>query len=353
MASSRASELRRHLSKGQVIPALPLALNEDGTWSERHQRALVRYYREAGAGGLAVAVHSTQFAIRKPEVGLFRPLLEFVVDLRGELAGNGPASFPLIAGVSGQGPSALKEAELAAALGYEAVLVSPNGWGGQPEKTFLAHCREVSRILPVFGFYLQPAVGGRELSYAFWREFASIESVVAIKAAPFDRYRTLDVARALMDAGRSDLCLYTGNDDNIVFDLLASFRRGEAHCPTPGGLLGHWGVWTSKAVELLSLIKACRDKPIDVATWRTLEAWNTAVTDANAVVFDAAHGFRGCIPGIMETLRRQGLAPSRRCLDPHETLSPGQAAELDRIYLEYPFVTDDDFVRANLDRWLS
>lgn len=353
MDTEQLKEFRNHLRAGQVIPALPLALDDEGSWSEKHQRALLRYYHESGAGGLAVGVHSTQFAIRDPSVGLYEPLLRFVAEERATFAGDSGNTFPLIAGVSGKGRSAFAEAELAASLGYRAALVSPNGWKSDSTEAFLDHCREISRVIPVFGFYLQAAVGGRVFSYDYWRAFLEIENVVAIKAAPFDRYRTIDVARALMDSGRKDVSLYTGNDDTIVLDLLFSFRRGNAECRIPGGLLGHWGVWTSKAVELLKIIKGYRDKPGDPQMAETAEKWNTAVTDSNAVVFDKANEFRGCIPGILEVLRRQGLVPSNRCLDPEERLSKGQGEELDRIYRQYPFVTDDDFVRKNIDRWLA
>lgn len=353
MANSSPNAFRKHLASGQVIPALPLALEPGGSWSEKHQRALLRYYHDSGAGGLAVGVHSTQFAIRDPAIGLYEPLLRFVAGERAALGDDSGKGFPLIAGVSGKGRTALAEAELAASLGYAAALISPNGWQSDSTQAFLDHCREISNTIPVFGFYLQSAVGGRVFPYDFWCAFLEIENVVAIKAAPFDRYHTLNVARAMMDSGREDVCLYTGNDDNIVSDLLFTFRRKKAECRIPGGLLGHWGVWTSKAVELLGIVKACRDKPGDPEMAHTIEKWNTAVTDSNAAVFDVPNNFRGCIPGILEVLRRQGLVPSNRCLDPGETLSKGQAEELDRIYRQYPFITDDQFVRENLDRWLA
>lgn len=344
--------LREHLLEGQVIPACPLALTGEGQWSESHQAALVRYYHASGAGGLAVGVHSTQFAIRRPEIGLYEPLLRQVAGLRKALPSRTPSRpFTLIAGVCGSGESALGEARLAASLGYEAALLSPSGWADQPESAFLEHCRSLADIIPIIGFYLQPSVGGRLFSPDFWCRLAEIPNLVAIKAAPFNRYRTLDVARGLMQAGREDVALYTGNDDNIVFDLLTTFRVDQKVVRIQGGLLGQWGVWTSKAVELLEQIK--KDRAQECLALDPYQTLNTALTDANAVIFDAVNDFKGCIPGIMEVLRRQGLVPSNRCLDPLERLSPGQREELDRIHREYPFLNDDDFVQANLDHWMA
>jgi len=335
--------LREVLLQGHVIPALPLALNDDRTWSPRHQRALVRYYIAAGSGGLATAVHSTQFAIRDPKHGLYEPILELAAE---EMQAAGE-DYVRIAGLCGDTPQATAEAKLAADLGYHAGLLSPGAWRTTDESAFLAHCRGVSEVLPLIGFYLQPAVGGRVFSCDFWRRFMEIPRVVAIKIAPFNRYQTLDVVRAVAESGRRDIALYTGNDDSIITDLLTVWPGGQVIC---GGLLGQWGVWTQRAVQMLRDIKRARPTDqIDSAWLRQ----NAALTDANAAVFDAANGFRGCIPGILEVLRRQGLVPGIQCLDPHETLSPGQAEELTRVSTAYPWLTDDDFVRAHLRDWLS
>ncbi|MFT4549745.1 MAG: dihydrodipicolinate synthase/N-acetylneuraminate lyase [Verrucomicrobiales bacterium] len=332
-------DLRSRLLEGHVIPACPLPLTSGGKWSEQHQRALVRYYSEAGAGGLAVGVHSTQFEIRDPEHGLFEPVLELV-------AGELPDSMVKIAGICGETKQALAEVEFALGCGYQAGLLSMKALGNRPEADVLDHCRLVAHAIPIIGFYLQPAVGGRVFSYRFWREFAEIENVAAIKLAPFDRYLTLDVVRAVGDSGREDIALYTGNDDNIISDLVTTFPGGQR---IVGGLLGQWGVWTKRAVETLDRIKALPDDQIPAE----LLTENAILTEGNAAVFDAANGFGGCIPGIMEVLRRTGLTPSNRCLNPEETLSPGQAEELDRIAETYPHLNDDAFIAENLDRWLG
>lgn len=344
---------------GMVIPAMPLALDARLKLDNRRQRALVRYYLNAGAGGLAVGVHSTQFEIHDSAIGLYEPVLALAA---GEVAArerHTGKSALLIAGVCGRAPQAVAEARLARGLGYHAALVSLKALGDAPDAELLAHCRAVAEIMPIVGFYLQPAVGGRVLSCDFWREFARIDNVLGIKIAPFNRYQTLDVIRGACDAGRADeVILYTGNDDNIVLDLLTEFHvpsgKGLRKVRIAGGLLGHWGVWTAKAVELLVQIKAQRSAMRQSnqlpAEMLTLAA---QITDANAAVFDAANGFKGCIAGILEVLRRQGLLEGVWCLNPAERLSPGQAAELDRVCASYPHLTDDAFVRARLDEWLS
>lgn len=353
MGNTNLSNLRKHLLAGQVIPAFPLALNADGSWSERHQQALARYYYDAGAGGLAVAVHSTQFEIRDPDVGLFEPVLELAAKTIEAERSRNPREFTMIAGVCGGTNQAIKEAELAVGLGYEAALVSPGGWGAKSEADFLNHCAAVAEVIPIFGFYLQTAVGGRAFSYNFWRQLAEIPNLAGVKMAPFNRYQTIDVVRAVEDAGRDDVALYTGNDDNIIMDLVTPYNfGGKGYRHIVGGLLGQWGVWTNQAVSMLEEIKAER-KQTDSGLDRKWLEWNVALTDANAVIFDAANGFAGCIPGIMEVLRRQGLVPSTRCLNEKETLSPGQAEELDRIAQSYPFLNDDEFVQENLSRWLE
>jgi hypothetical protein len=348
------SNLRDHLLGGQVIPALPLALDAQRRWDEKHQRALVRYYRDAGAGGLAVGVHSTQFEIRNPEHALFEPVLRLAMETAQSEAKREPRRFAMIAGICGRTPQAQREAELARTLGYEAGLLSMAAFSSEPEDAIISHVAQIARTLPVVGFYLQPAVGGRVFSYAFWRRFADIPDVVAIKIAPFNRYQTIDVVRAVVAAGRDDIALYTGNDDTIVTDLLKPFafeHQGKrATRRIVGGLLGHWGVWTHSAVKLFSEIKGVRGNPTLDASWL---ARAVAVTDMNAALFDAANHFHGCIPGILEVLRRQGLVATTHCLNAAEKLSPGQAEELTRVTKAYPELTDDAFVAANLDRWLK
>jgi dihydrodipicolinate synthase/N-acetylneuraminate lyase len=347
--------VREHLLLGQVIPAHPLALTSARRLDECRQRALTRYYVDAGAGGVAVGVHTTQFAIRDPNVSLYRPVLQLAVETARSALAASPRPFALIAGAMGTTANAVAEAETAATLGYDAILLSLGAWRDAPDSAILDHCRAVADVLPLFGFYLQPAVGGRPLSYGFWREFAEIENVWAIKIAPFDRYKTLDVVRAVAAAGRNDIALYTGNDDNIVPDLLTQFpaEGGGTETTTQivGGLLGQWAVWTRGAVRLLERVRATRAADRIDAQWLRLGA---ALTDANGAIFDAAHGFAGCIPGIHEILRRQGLLRGIWCLDPEETLSPGQSEEIDRVTRRYPFfgAEDDALVREKLDDWL-
>jgi dihydrodipicolinate synthase/N-acetylneuraminate lyase len=414
----RASELRRALLGGLVIPAHPLALTEARRLDERRQVALTRYYCDAGAGGIAVGVHTTQFAIRDPGVQLLQPVLDLA---RRTVRDWCEYSRPItIAGVCGATTQAVREAELAASLGYDAVLVSLAALRNEDNGRVLDHCRSVADVIPVMGFYLQPAVGGRVLNRAFWREFLEIERVVAIKVAPFDRYRTLDVAAAVAESGRRDVALYTGNDDAIVADLLTPFPAPGAHgapasrgphdavcaswgerersgadgspratepgcgaephgsCPLhfSGGLLGQWAVWTMRAVELLQRCLSITRPPRqsvgetdsslpgfrgassvsnerDVAELLRLLALGAELTDANAALFDPVHHFAGCIPGIHEVLRRQGLLDGRWCLDPNEDLSAGQMEEIDRVLARYPHLSDDAFVREHLDRWLN
>jgi len=347
-------DLRTHLLAGHVIPAQPLALDRNRQFSAKHQRALTRYYVAAGSGGLAVGVHSTQFEIRDPQHNLFRPVLQLAAEtVRAELAAA-PRDFALIAGICGQTKQAVAEAELALSFGYQAGLVSMAAFKTEPEDVIVAHVATIAKLIPVVGFYLQPAVGGRVFSYAFWRKFAEIPGVVAIKLAPFNRYQTIDVVRAITDAGRDDIALYTGNDDTIVADLLTPFTFTHQGKPVTrrivGGLLGHWGVWTHAAVKLFKEAQAAAKQPAVSAQW--LER-AVAVTDMNAALFDAANKFHGCIPGILEVLRRQGLVESVHCLNPHEVLSPGQAEELTRVCAAYPELTDDAFVAQHLNRWLS
>jgi dihydrodipicolinate synthase/N-acetylneuraminate lyase len=342
------------LRQGVVIPANPLALNAQRRWDERRQRALWRYYIAAGAGGIAVGVHTTQFAIRDPKIGLFRPLLELANEEFDRADATRHQPLVRIAGVCGDTPQALYEAELAREMGFHAGLLSLSALKEADDDTLIAHCRQVAEVIPLVGFYLQPAVGGRVLSYRFWRRFAEIENVVAIKIAPFNRYQTLDVVRAIAEAERDDIALYTGNDDNIVIDLVTPYRftvgGKQVERRIVGGLLGHWAVWTKRAVELLERCHAvAREQTIPADLLRLA----VEVTDCNAAFFDAANGFRGCIAGIHEVLRRQGLLEGIWCLDPNETLSPGQAEEIDRVYRSYPHLNDDAFVAEHLHEWLS
>lgn len=354
MSESSPPSTRAHLRSGIAIPAHPLALTPARQLDERRQRALTRYYLAAGAGGLAVGVHTTQFAIRDPRHGLLQPVLELAATTVRAERGRGTDPFVMVAGIAGPTNQAIAEASIAIAHGYDVGLVSLGALREATDAELLAHCRAVSEIIPVFGFYLQPAVGGRVLSYPFWREFAEIPNVWAVKIAPFDRYRTMDVVRAIGESGRHDIALYTGNDDNILGDLITPFPvtvGGQASARfMDGGLLGQWAVWTSRAVQLLRRAQAARaGGVIDPELLRE----GAALTDANAAIFDAANGFAGCIPGIHEVLRRQGLLAGRWCLDPRERLSPGQAEQIDRVLRAYPWLSDDDFVAERLDAWLA
>lgn len=345
--------MRSIFQKGVAIPASPLALTVARKLDERHQRALFRYYDAAGVGGIAVGVHTTQFAIRDPKIGLLKPVLQIGREEmdRADRARKEP--LVRVAGVCGDTRQATAEAQAAKDLGYHAGLLSLAALKSASERQLLAHAAEVARALPVVGFYLQPAVGGRVLPYSFWRKFAEIENVVAIKIAPFNRYQTLDVVRAVVECGREDITLYTGNDDNIVTDLITPFRfsvNGKlVERRIVGGLLGHWSVWTKKAVELLAECHATVGSGRGAAE---LIAKGVAVTDSNAAFFDAVNAFAGCIAGLHEVLRRQGLLEGIWCLDPEEGLSPGQADEIDRVCKAYPDLNDDDFIAAHRDEWL-
>jgi len=346
------TRLRARLREGLVIPAHPLALTKERRLDERHQAALTRYYADAGAGGIAVGVHSTQFAIRA--TGLFEPVLELAAHESAQAERRSGRDLVRIAGAIGPTAQAVAEAETARRRGYDAVLLSLGALHEASVPELLTHCRQVAEVLPLVGFYLQLAVGGRPLAPDFWRGFLEIEAVVAIKVAPFDRYRTLDVVRAVGESGRAaEVALYTGNDDAIVVDLLSDLavKPGAEPVRFAGGLLGQWGVWTRRAAELLAAVQGCRRGGGEGAL--ELLALGQQLTDANAALFDAANGFRGCIPGIHEVLRRQGLLAGRWCLDPHEDLSPGQAKEIDRVLDRYPHLSDDEFVREHLDRWLN
>ena len=335
-------QLREKLRLGLVIPAHPLALNSQRKLDERRQRALTRYYLASGAGGIAVGVHTTQFAIRDPKFALLEPVLSAAAE---ECRSSDVVK---IAGICGRRNQASAEAQLAARLGYDAALLSLADLKQESIPHLLDHVRAIATVIPVVGFYLQPAVGGRLLPYEFWCRFLDIENVVAVKIAPFNRYQTIEVIRALAQSGRAgEVALYTGNDDNILNDLLTQFDFGTQAIRIVGGLLGHWAVWTRTAVSHLALVKRHSDQ-----IPRELLTLAQQITDANAAIFDPIHDFRGCIPGIHEILRRQGLLEGRWCLDPEEELSPGQSAEIDRVCNSYPHLRDDAFVQEHLDEWL-
>lgn len=354
-----ASRVAERLRKGAVIPAHPLALNRRRKLDERRQRALTRYYLAAGAGGLAVGVHTTQFAVRDPRIGLLQPVLELAAETIDafERSVKQPPVIR-IAGICGQTRQAVREAQAAADLGYHLGLLSLAVFPDADTRSLLAHARAVAEVIPLMGFYLQPAVGGRVLPYAFWREFAEIENAAAIKIAPFDRYRTLDAVRAVMDSERGgEIALYTGNDDHIVGDLLALYEAPAPGKGKPrtarfaGGLLGHWAVWTRPACGYW---RECRRQAADrrLPIPPAMLALANQVTDANAAFFDARNDFAGCIPGIHEVLRRQGLLEGVWCLDENEVLSPGQIDEIDRVQAAYPHLDDSPFVAEHLDEWL-
>jgi hypothetical protein len=338
------------LRKGVVIPAHPLALDAQRKLDPRRQCALTRYYLDAGAGGLAVGVHTTQFAIR--EAGLYRTVLDLAAKTAAEWARR---PVVMVAGVVGRTEQAAQEAQIARELGYHAGLLSLAAMKGASEDELIAHAQTVAREIPLIGFYLQPAVGGIVLPTTFWRRFAAIDNVVAIKIAPFNRYRTLDVVRGVVEAGAAGrVTLYTGNDDHIIPDLVTPYAIAHNGAVVSvrirGGLLGHWSVWVRKAVELLDhahLAAAAGAVPAD------LLALDSQVTDCNAAIFDVANNFHGVIAGCHEILRRQGLLEGIWCLDPAETLGPGQNEEIDRVCAAYPHLNDDAFVRQNLERWLT
>jgi dihydrodipicolinate synthase/N-acetylneuraminate lyase len=354
MSKHLSPDIRALLHKGIVIPAHPLAVDSNRKFDERRQRALSRYYLDAGVGGLAVGVHTTQFEIRKPEIGLYEPVLSMAKEELDNYKSKTNRLVARIAGVVGQTQQAIQEAQIASDLGYDAVLLSLTALPDASNEALIQHCREVADIMPVFGFYIQVVVGGRDLDVDFWREFAQIENVVAIKTAPFNRYKTFDVVRGVVESGRSeDIALYTGNDDNILVDLVSEYQimfNGElVKKRIVGGLLGHWAVWTRSAVELVESIQR---GAFETQTRETIALANK-ITDSNAAFFDAANNFAGCIVGLHEVLRRQGLLEGTWTLNENEVLTPQQKAEIDRVYVAYPELNDDGFVEENLDRWLS
>ncbi len=343
------------IRQGLLIPAHPLALDHQRRFSERRQRALTRYYHAAGAGGVAVGVHSTQFAIREARYGLFKPVLELAAATIRACDQAAGRQTVLVAGICGKTDQALAEASFARETGYHLGLLSLSAFKEASDDELIVHCNTVTQAIPLMGFYLQPAAGGRLLSEGFWRRFAEIPNVVAIKIAPFNRYQTLDVIRAVASSGRAgEIALYTGNDDHILLDLLTEYiisdAQGQVKLQISGGLLGHWSCWTQKAAGLFDQVKQARRENAIPKSLLTLAA---QVTDSNAAFFDAAHQYAGAIPGVHEVLRRQGLMENNYTLDPNESLSPGQAAEIDRVYQAYPHLNDDVFVREHLSEWLD
>jgi len=339
-------ELLQRFRDGTVIPAHPLALDANRKLDRKHQRALTRYYLDAGVGGLAVGVHTTQFAIR--DVDLYEPVLRMAAE-----TSRAWSSKPtiLIAGAIGQTAQAVEEASIARQLGYHAVLLGLAALKTQSEGDLLDHCRKVAEQMPLIGFYLQTAVGGRRLSASFWEGFAHIDNVIGIKVAPFNRYYTLDVLRGVAASGQAErVTLYSGNDDHIVLDLVLPFRTPFGELRFAGGLLGHWSVWTKSAVEIFARCRAIRGESVVEVD---LLALDSAVTDSNSALFDVANNFQGVIAGCHEVLRRQGLLQGIWCIDPDEDLGPGQAAEIDRVCREYPELVDDAFVARNLAKWLA
>lgn len=346
---------RATLQRGVVIPASPLALTSARRLDETRQRALCRYYAAAGAGGLAVGVHTTQFEIRRPEIGLFRPVLELAAEEFDRADAGRDAPMLRVAGLCGGTDQAVAEAALVRDLGYHTGLLSLAALTDADENALIDHCRSVAEVMPLFGFYLQPSVGGRLLTHGFWRRFAEIENVVAIKIAPFNRYQTIDVVRAVVESKRDDIALYTGNDDTIVADLMTPYRFATNESIVErrivGGLLGHWAVWTRRAVELVDACHAAVASGGGMTEPMLVRAGQ--ITDSNAAFFDAAHQYAGCIAGLHEVLRRQGLFEGLWCLDDAQRLSPGQAEQIDRVYHAYPHLNDDAFVMEHCDRWLA
>lgn len=348
-------EVQSRLMEGVVIPAHPLALNAERRLDKVRQRALTRYYAASGVGGIAIGVHTTQFEIRGPKQRLFEPVLKLCAETMTECESKQGSRLVKVAGVCGKTPQALKEAEYAASLGYDLGLLSLEAFPVSPIDELIDHCKKVARVIPLFGFYLQPTVGGRQLDYEFWRRFIEIENVSAIKIAPFNRYWTTDVTRAVAEAGKADdVALYTGNDDNIVADLLTIHRFKVKGDSIPirivGGLLGQWAVWTKRAVELLEEIHRVFESGLVPSKLLSVGA---DLTDANAAIFDASNSYAGCIPGINEVLRRQGLLEGRWCLNPRIDLSPGQLEEIERVYASHLDLNDDEFVAKHLNGWLK
>ncbi|MFC1558482.1 dihydrodipicolinate synthase family protein [candidate division KSB1 bacterium] len=354
---NKSEIILNQINKGVVIPAVPLALTKERAFNEKRQRVLIRYYLEAGVGGIAVGMHFTQFEIRLPSIDLFEPVLRTCSEVVDQYSEETVRPVAKLAGICGLTKQALKEAELARKLGYDFGVVSMTAFKGASTQELIYHMRELSRIIPLFGFYLLTGVGGIVLPYDFWRQLVDLDNIIGIKIAPFNRYQTLDVVRAVAEAGKeNDIVLYTGNDESIVHDLITPFRYkvGDSYKTVriKGGLLGHWAFWTKKAVELLDEIHGIvnNDEKTITAELITRAA---QLTDVNSAVFDAAHTFSGSIPGLNEILRKQNIFEGIWTLKPDEILSPGQREEIDRVYESYPHLNDDQFVKENIDKWLK
>ena len=344
-------EIRGILKEGIVIPAHPLALDKNRKLDEKRQRGLTEYYLNAGAGGVAIGVHTTQFEIHNEKVGFLKPVLEMGAEVIGDFEKEHKKKIVKIAGVCGDTNQALREAELAVEMGYDAGLLKLGSFQGKGIDEIINHCKKVSEIIPVFGFYLNPEIGGIELPFEFWCKFLEIENIAAIKVAPFDRYKTLDVIRAISETGRFDVSLYTGNDDSIISDLISIYKTETAEIKFSGGLLGHWAFWTKKAVEYFEEIKKIMKNKEPVSPKILKLAME--VTDVNSAVFDAKNNFSGCIPGINYMLVKRGLLEGEWCIDPSVSLSPWQKGEIDRVWESYPHLRDDDFIHGNIERWLN
>ncbi len=349
-----SKEISDIIKKGVVIPALPLALNAERKLDERRQRALMRYYLDAGAGGVACAVHTTQFEIRVAGIDLLEPVLKIAKEEFDVFEKNTGKKVVRVAGILGRTDQAVQEAKQAVLLDYNVGLLGLKAFKNDDNETIIEHCKKVAEIIPIVGFYLQTAVGGRRLDADFWREFAKIKNVVAIKMAPFNRYHTIDVMRGVAESGRADeITLYTGNDDNIIPDLLTEyefcFNNEIIKLRISGGLLGHWAVWTKSAVEQLEKIKSS-DYKNNLSELYTL---GIKVTDVNSAFFDVANNFKGCVVGLHYVLQRQGLLEGLWTLNRDEILTEGQKKEIDRVYDSYPELNDDEFVTSNLSKWLS
>jgi len=342
-------EIKKILKRGIVIPAHPLALNEDGSFDERGQRLLSRYYLASGAGGLAIGVHTTQFEIHDEKIGLFEPVLKVGIEEIERFEKKSGKRIIKVAGICGDTEKACKEATIAKNLGYDLGLLNLSSLKGKNFEEIIAHCRKVSEIIYIFGFYLNPKIGGIELPFEFWCKFFEIENVYAVKIAPFDRYRTVDVMRAIEETERYDISLYTGNDDTIIFDLISIYKGKKEDIKFSGGLLGHWAFWTKKAVEYFERIRNIMDNksplPDDILKLAI------DIIDLNSAVFDTKNNFSGCIPGINYILFKSGLMKNIRCVNPSLKLSPGQKEEIDRVYQKYSYLNDQDFVKENIDKW--
>lgn len=353
---SLSPEKQALIRKGTVIPACPLALTPNRKFDAQRQRALMRYYIDAGAGGIAVGMHFTQFEIRNPGIDLFVPVLQTCAEEIDAYAARTGKTIVKVAGINGRTADALQQVKTARELGYDVAIVSMAAFRGALPQEMVHHMKVLAEVMPLFGFYLLTGVGGITLPFSFWREMVELDNIVGIKIAPFNRYFTIDVCRAIAEAGKEEaITLYTGNDDSIVHDLITPFRFQVGDetrtVRIKGGLLGQWACWTRRAVELLDRVHALTASPAPIdPEWLTLAA---EITDANAALFDPIRDYAGSIPGVNEVLRRQGLLETTATLKPDEVLSPGQSEEIDRVTRAYPHLTDDDFVRANLSRWLS